>query len=771
MRKRICLVMCFLALSVFAFGCGSDASSSDAGKTTGGNDTPGENGNEGGNDKSPECSVPDEDGDTISDEFEGRAENIDTDKDGIPDYRDDDSDNDGIPDKIEAGTNGCSGSEPGDADGDGIPDFQDTDSDRNGILDKDEVGPDPLHPIDSDNDTIPDYLDNDGDGIDDFTEIYGENNGAVPSIGYEYFYGDCDSDGQPDLKGTLDDPVDCDGDGVPDYMDDDSDGDTIPDKIEGTSMVGDWLGRYQKDSDRNGISDAEECGASNVEDLKDCIDTDGDTVPDVFDVDNDGDGLSDADELNKYHTDANKADSDDDGVADYVEIAIGTNASDAADNPQANGNFVFIAPYEGETTPKKQSLSFETAVQSVDMFFAFDQSESMSDEVFSLKSSLQEMLEKLQCKDYGTACNDNNDCAAHPNSICSEKKKCIQSPGYGDGCFDSMYTGVGFYHKFNSFWVGSHLKEGYSDTVDFLTKMFTDSNPNSFHAYGDDEAAYQAAICAAYGPEKDTKLCAQRSEFKNQCDGTVYTNCQMNCTTDESRVGCVGYRPDSIRLFIQAFDENQCYAHGHGNTIPGCNQYKDNIGSVMNEYKMRYVGLYEVAANYSNGGNDGGVKVEDVAIDIGKKSNSLSESGEAFVYLAEDEELADKAAQGIKEIAKYMFLEVTSEVEDIDKDASKLVEKLVVNVAGNEVVQNRNCAVIDNTITKNGKTEGISRLKPGTVVCYDVIPVESQSIFPAKAEPQLLKARVKVKGDESTLNSGVAYFVVPPVIPEEMEIN
>ena len=43
------------------------------------------------------------DGDGISDAAEGRSEGVDTDKDGIPDYRDLDSDGDGIPNSAEAG--------------------------------------------------------------------------------------------------------------------------------------------------------------------------------------------------------------------------------------------------------------------------------------------------------------------------------------------------------------------------------------------------------------------------------------------------------------------------------------------------------------------------------------------------------------------------------------------------------------------------------------------------------------------------------------------
>ena len=59
----------------------------------------------------------------------------DTDKDGIPDYRDLDSDGDGISDAIEKGTNP---NVLADTDKDGIPDYLDLDADGDGVLDATE---------------------------------------------------------------------------------------------------------------------------------------------------------------------------------------------------------------------------------------------------------------------------------------------------------------------------------------------------------------------------------------------------------------------------------------------------------------------------------------------------------------------------------------------------------------------------------------------------------------------------------------------------------
>ena len=88
-----------------------------------------------------------------------------------------------------------------------------------------------------------------------------------------------------------------------------------------------------------------------------------------------------------------------------------------------------------------------------------------------------------------------------------------------------------------------------------------------------------------------------------------------------------------------------------------------------------------------------------------------------------------------------------------------------MNVSG-ETIQGRVCSAVDNNKIIAGDIDSISSLLPGTTLCYDVIPVEKQSLFPATDEPQLVRARIRVMGDGSTLNSGIAYFVVPPKRPD-----
>ncbi|MCH1928635.1 tandem-95 repeat protein [Shewanella sp. A25] len=61
----------------------------------------------------------------------------------------------------------------------------------------------------------------------------------------------------------------------------------------------------------------------------DSLDTDGDGVPDVLDLDDDNDGLSDDDELNLYQTNPLLADTDGDGISDGDEVTNGSNPLNA----------------------------------------------------------------------------------------------------------------------------------------------------------------------------------------------------------------------------------------------------------------------------------------------------------------------------------------------------------------------------------------------------------------------------------------------------------
>jgi uncharacterized repeat protein (TIGR01451 family)/gliding motility-associated-like protein len=130
----------------------------------------------------------DTDGDGILDALEKgndpMANPIDTDNDGILDFRDTDSDNDGVADSVEKGNNGAV---PKDSDTDQTPDYRDTDDDNDGLATVLETG------IDSDGDGALNFLDDDDDNDGELTLAEDKNKDG------NYLNDDCDADDIPDF--------------------------------------------------------------------------------------------------------------------------------------------------------------------------------------------------------------------------------------------------------------------------------------------------------------------------------------------------------------------------------------------------------------------------------------------------------------------------------------------------------------------------------------------------------------------------------------------
>ena len=728
------------------------------------------------------CDMVDTDGDTIADIYEGRnfeddADSIDTDGDTIPDYKDADSDGDTIPDSVEGGTDGCSGAEPIDSDADGVPDFRSSDSDGNGIPDMYEGCPmadfvyigrgspqkdknNPAHvcktPADTDGDTIPDYrsADNDGDGISDEEEIVGliassddAKNGT--------FSGDCDGDGKHDPVGSAAAPIDCDGDTIPDYMDTDSDGDTIPDRVENRYIVTDVYARYSQDADGDGIGDKAEAG----DDPANPRDTDGDTIPDYLDLDSDNDGLSDAFEYARRDEGFNYllADTDGDGASDLVEFGAGTDPGDPEDNPKTRGNFVFITPYQEESTPKRETLSFDTGIQTVDIYFSIDASNSMSDEIATLKANLGEMLQSLQCPDLGRNCESNIDCKGDDiayDAICSEKHRCIVSPKSGiddKGCFADMWTGVGKWGDLNSFKNLSALSGNLAATDNALNSV-TDTSSTK-------QNSIQPSMCAVYGTD----------------DGCKSPNCYSGSDSAD-RFGCVGFRKGSVKMYVQAGDAQN---HNAGNYTVG--NAKDHAPKLKAD-QITYIGLFGRETDgplpspylwwtntaYSKG-------IAQMACYAGSCSGGVcaadcdnpteDESKAMYVAYIDASNIHTVVRDMLLKIAQEKEIHITTEVVDIEENAAKLVDHLEVNTS-ESTVNNRVCTKIDATKIESQQYPTINGMKPSTTLCFDVIPVENQEVIAPQADPKVYRARINVLGNGSVLNSGIAYFLVPSKISQ-----
>ncbi|ULQ56375.1 T9SS type A sorting domain-containing protein [Flavihumibacter rivuli] len=256
-----------------------------------------------------------------------------------------DDDDDGITDLAE--NNGLDADL--DTDGDGLPDFRDpgspgfTDANSDGIDDR----------YDSDRDGIINSLDldSDNDGIPDVVEAYGVDANGDGRIDN---YSDTDSDGLSQNvdantsgvtgSGTGLGLQDLDGDGVPNQFDLDSDNDGIPDIIEagGTDANNDGRVDGFADADQDGFANAVDGDANNDNNAENSSNAlartgadnnndgradsypfdnmDNDRRMNAYDLDSDGDGITDVRE-------AGFTDSNNDGRIDGALNPTGWNAA------------------------------------------------------------------------------------------------------------------------------------------------------------------------------------------------------------------------------------------------------------------------------------------------------------------------------------------------------------------------------------------------------------------------------------------------------------
>lgn len=371
----------------------------------------------------PGCGL-DTDCDGITDTLEGRYDPAgarDTDKDGTPDYKDEDSDGDGILDRLEWTAGGCATGpfdDGNDVDGDGIPNFQDLDSDGNGLPDKDEACPPAAVltklglpacttgvPYDFDGDGTPDYLDLDNDH---------DSSKADKTIGLG------DKVELADNTGKYVGLVDTDLDGIPDVYDIDSDGDFILDLDDGTTDDdADKVPAFRdKDTDGDGVPDSCEARGNAAPTSGDLLlalkDSDGDGVPDYRDIDSDGDLLTDGKEdkdgdckVDTTETDRLSKDTDGDGHDDLVETLLTPTGSaswalDKTKTPWNQGKFYFLEPYSVDGTakpsPTSTPLALSTKLNSGDVAFMIDTTFSMQGIEAAMASSIATVIPKLAAK-------------------------------------------------------------------------------------------------------------------------------------------------------------------------------------------------------------------------------------------------------------------------------------------------------------------------------------------------------------------------------------
>lgn len=628
-----------------------------------------------------EGSAGDADGDSISDTDEGRASGLDTDHDGTPDYLDDDSDNDGIPDYREAG-DALASSAPVDSDGDGTPDFRDTDSDENGRAD----AVDGVDDVDADGQADFQDMDDDGDNIADVEEL--GPNALQPA--------DTDNDGTPDFRDTDsdDDSIldldetqnDYDTDGLANFLDTDSDGDCISDRLE-----------------KHGQPPG---------------DTDGDHHPDFLDRDSDNDGVLDvAEDANcngqrdGNESNALNADTDGDGVSDLVEVAAGTNPNNAADNPQANGDFVFVEPYQAPQAPLDSNLDFSTKLQAVDLYVVLDRSGSMSTEISTVKNNLSTVVSNVACPPLGNGTPGN----------------CIPDLWAGAGTVGYHGAGAAAFQN----WVDISPNPSFSSVpISEPTGTSDFQEPLTFAAW--------AAITGMGGA--------------NYTMGSVPA--RTGCAA--GRFGYPCFRNGALPVVLLATDEQPLSA---GDTYKSPD-WASVVKPAFLAKKARLVGI--LGSGYgANTDSD----LRTMATDTGA-IDALNNNA-PLVFDGAGANAASAIQTGIFRLANGLPLDINAVSADDPSDAVNAVTSFIHHL---ETLQlgTAQCSNNLSDVDTNADTfkDKFLQVRTGTPVCWKVVSKQNTTV-PATDAPQLFRATVSVFGDGITqLDQRDVFFLVPPKNPD-----
>jgi hypothetical protein len=650
-------------LSLALIGCGPAAS--------GGDDT-------GGGDQ-------DSDGDLIADSDEGRATATDTDGDGTPDFEDEDSDGDGIPDYREAGDTDT-GTAPLDSDFDGVPDFRDLDSDANGRTDTVD-GID-----DQDGDNVGSYADpdDDGDGMDDDDEL-----GPNPQQ-----------------------PVDFDNDGQPDFRDTDSDNDTIDDLYEGvTDYDSDGSANYvDLDSDGDCISDRAEARGTPP------MDTDQDHHADFIDRDSDNDGVPDVGEdancngtVDAGESSPINVDTDMDGVTDLVETAAGTDPANPADNPQANGDFVFVEPYQAPQMPASSDLDFSTKLQAVDLYVMLDRSGSMSAEINSIKTNLASVVRNVACAPLGTG----------------TPPSCI--PDLWAGAATVGYHGSGAMAFQN--WVDIQPNASFAGVPITEPTGITDSQePLTFGAY--------AAVTGQGGANFTMGAVPARAS----CAGSPAAN------GGYQTFGYPCFRQGALPVVILATDEPPI---GAGDTFKSPD-WASVVKPAFLAVKAKLVGILGDGLSGTTQAD-----LETMARDTG--AVDALNGNAPLVFNGSGANAAAAIQTGILRLANGLPLDINATTTDDPTDAVNAVAAFVDHL---QTLQSgtAQCASGLTDIDTNADTfkDKFLQVRTGTPVCWKVVSKQNTTV-PATESPQLFRATVRVYGDGVTqLDERDVFFLVPP---------
>ena len=457
------------------------------------------------------------------------------------------------------------------------------------------------------------------------------------------------------------------------------------------------------------------------------VDTDQDGVADYLDSDSDGDGLLDSAEdadcdgvTGASETNALAADTDLDGASDLLEITLFTDALDANDNPNANGDIAILVPNAQPPKPTATNVAFSPALQALDVYVLLDRSASMASEISTIKSNLASVLSNLTCPPLG-----NGDPAA-----------CIPDIWAGAGTIGYSASGV----------------EAYRNHVDVQPAPNFSGVPTTEPTGCCDEALTFGLYASITGNGASSAAGCGLSGVpaRATCSGSPAQNGGF------PTFGYPCFRASALPVLVLVTDEQPISTGGTTNLCP-------NWASVVKPQLLarsaRVVGVLGSGAPAAVQSD-----LQTMATDTGAVD---ARNGNApLVFSGADTTAASAIQNGILSLAQGVPLDLSVSLVDDASDAVDAVTAFVAHVETNQL-GTALCSSGLTTIDTNADlfADAYLGVPPKTPICWQLV-LKRNETMPATQTAQTFRATLNVLADGvSTVASKDVYFVVPPLVP------
>jgi hypothetical protein len=623
------------------------------------------------------------------------------------------------------------------------------DADGDGISDGDEGV---ATAVDTDRDGTPDYLDRDSDGdtLTDATEA-GDRELATP-------------------------PVDSDQDGKADVRDLDADGNGRDDEIEGSDDLDrDGVGNFaDPDDDGDFISDRDELGPNpNV-----ALDTDNDGVGDVHDFDSDGDGVIDLYE--------GGGDFDHDGLANFRDLD--SDGDCRPDRLEAGGP----PPRDSDRDRRYDFLDRDADNDGV-----ADRDEDKncdgalaSDESDPLRADTDgDGVDDLVETEAGTNPNNATDNPrAHGDFVFVVPYQQPQLPASDTLDFRPALANVDMYVLIdrsasmsqetqsikNS--LGTVIRDlqcapigngapgdcisnlyaglggiGYRTDQPFVNYLSMQASPNIAGTSIPNVGGTATVEPLVFGLW--TAITNLGSDVVNSTYGCGLNAVAANPSCPPGTFGQACFRPGSLPVLVLATDEPPL-TELDTSVCPGWGGVTLNA---LGARSAKVVGVYGSGSSSTTTTN-----LATMALDTG--SVDASAGGVPLVFNGADANAATAIGDGIRALVRGVPLDMGAVANDLPGDAVNAVTAFVDHLETLQPMNNPLCSTGLSDTDTNGDTyrDQFVDVHAGVPLCWKVAAKSNQTV-PAIDRPQLFRARVDVIGDGVTVvATRNVFFLVPP---------